>query len=203
MAAADVANRTDPGLNAGRDRILDEAAGLFVESGFAETSMRDIASASGMQAGSVYYHFGSKNEILEAVFARGMAVMVEAFDAAARSTGNADAATRIGAHIRAHLGALFENGPFTAAHVTAFRTAPSEVHHAVIPLRDAYEASWTALLDQLVDGGELASDTPVGLVRLTLFGAMNASIEWFDPARGNLDELADIIARQFLTGVAA
>ncbi len=194
---------TDPDLKAGRDRILDEAARLFVESGFVETSMRDIAAASGMQAGSVYYHFGSKNEILEAVFARGMAVMVEAFDAAARTTGDADAATRIGAHIRAHLGALFENGPFTAAHVTTFRTAPTEVHQTVIPLRDAYEASWTALLHQLVRAGELAGDTRVGLSRLTLFGAMNASVEWFDPTRGNLDELADIIARQFLRGVAA
>ena len=76
-------------------------------------------------------------------------------------------------------------------------TAPAEVREAVVPMRDAYEARWTALLT------DLALDTPVGLTRLTLFGAMNTSVEWFDPDRGNLDELADVITRQFWEGVAA
>lgn len=187
----------------GRDRILDEAATLFVRRGFAATSMRDIAAAAGMQAGSVYYHFASKNEILEAVFARGMAVMVDAFEGAARATAGADAATRIGTHVRAHLGALFENGPYTAAHVTTFRTAPEGVHDTVVPLRDAYESMWARLLSELVSTGDIDPTTPLGLARLTLFGAMNATIEWFDPARGNLDQLGHVITTQFLTGVAA
>ena len=84
--------------------------------------------------------------------------------------------------------------PYTAAHVTAFRTAPAK-SAAVVPMRDAYEARWTDLLNEL----ELA--TPTGLSRLTLFGAMNAAVEWFDAERGNLDELAEIIARQFSEGV--
>jgi hypothetical protein len=99
--------------------------------------------------------------------------------------------------VRAHLSALFENGPYTAAHVTAFRTAPVEVRDAVVPMRDAYEARWTELLAALEIG------TPVGLSRLTLFGAMNTAVEWFDTERGNLDELADVITRQFWEGAAA
>jgi hypothetical protein len=35
------------------------------------------------------------------------------------------------------------------------------------------------------------------LHRLTLFGAMNSSVEWFDTERGNLDELAEVITTQF------
>ena len=49
----------------------------------------------------------------------------------------------------------------------------------------------------------MAGDVKVGLSRLTLFGAMNTTIEWFDVERSSLDELADTIARQFWTGVAA
>jgi hypothetical protein len=31
---------------------------------------------------------------------------------------------------------------------------------------------------------------------------MNASVEWFDPSRGNLDDLADAITNQFWDGLA-
>ena len=69
-------------------------------------------------------------------------------------------------------------------------------------MRDAYEARWAELLGELAAAGDLAVGTPVGLSRLTLFGAMNTTVEWFDPARGNLDELADVITHQFWNGVA-
>lgn len=203
MALDDVTTPLSAEGGDGRGRILDEAATLFVQRGFAETSMRDIASAAGMQAGSVYYHFASKNEILDAVLGRGIAIMVEAFRQAADASADAPARERLGRHVRAHLAALHENGPYTAAHVTTFRTAPDAVQSDVVPLRDAYEAMWTELLTELVASGDLAASTPVALTRLNLFASMNHSIEWFDNERGNLDELADVIAHQLWQGVAA
>ena len=44
--------------------ILQEASEQFAKRGFAETSMRDIASSVGVQAASIYSHFSSKEEIL-------------------------------------------------------------------------------------------------------------------------------------------
>ena len=156
-----------------RGRILDVTAALVLEHGVAGVAQRQIAEQVGIKAASLYHHFGSKNEIVEAVFRRGIDVMEHAWDEAAAAATGADPRTRLATHIRAHLSALFENGPYTAAHVTAFRTAPAEVRSAVVPMRDAYEARWTDLLNEL----ELA--TPTGLSRLTLFGAMNAAVEWF------------------------
>ena len=134
---------------------MDEAATLFLQQGFDGTSLRHIADAAGMKAGSLYYHFSSKNDLLEAILRRGLQVMVDAFEAADDATRGADGRTRIEAHIRAHLAALYENGPYTAAHVTTFRTAPAAVCEAIVPARDAYEARWTALLEDLVATGEL------------------------------------------------
>ncbi len=178
---------------------MDEAAHLFVVQGFDGTSLRTIANTVGMKAGSLYYHFDSKNALLEAILNKGIAVMVEAFDQA-QAQPHATAFDRFQSHVRAHLGALYENGPYTAAHVTTFRTAPPEVRDAIVPIRDSYEAKWTTLLHQLVEDGTLAADTPIGLARLILFGAMNTSIEWFDASQGTLDNLAQVISRQFLTG---
>lgn len=188
-----VTDTTDLDRAGARQRILDVTAALVLEHGVAGVAQRQIAEQVGIKAASLYHHFASKNEIVEAVFRQGIDVMERAWDDAAAGEF-ADDRTRLAAHVRAHLSALFENGPYTAAHVTAFRTAPAEVREAVVPMRDAYEARWTELLTEL---GHPGDDAGVGLSRLTLFGAMNSSVEWFDVQRGNLDQLAEVITTQF------
>ena len=185
----------------GRERITDAAAELFLHDGYAQTSLRDIAAAAGIKAGSIYYHFDSKEALLIEILERGLTVMEEAFDVAAASTHGADGAARVRAHVGAHLSALFDHGPYTTNHVSAFHIAPPSVKEAVIPARDRYEGAWVALFDELAAEGEMTRDMSPGLVRLALFGAMNFAVEWFDPARGNLDELVTVIARQFWSGV--
>lgn len=49
-------------------RILRSATVLFAERGFAETSLRTITSAAGVNLAAVNYHFGSKKELIQAVF---------------------------------------------------------------------------------------------------------------------------------------
>ncbi|MFP5332698.1 MAG: TetR/AcrR family transcriptional regulator [Acidimicrobiia bacterium] len=187
----------------GRERITDAAADLFLQQGYAQTTLRDIAAAVGIKAGSIYYHFDSKEAILLDVLQQGIAVMEDAFRRAAEQTDGADASERIEAHVHGHLSALFEHGPYTTNHVSAFHIAPESVRVQVIPDRDRYEQMWAGLLEELQAGGDIAADIPLGLARLSLFGAMNFAVEWFDPSRGNLDDLAGVIARQFWTGVAA
>ena len=187
----------------GRDRILDEAAALFLRLGYEGTSLRQLADTVGMKAGSLYYHFASKDDLLTEILRRGIDVMQTAFGEAEASTGSARPVDRIEAHVRAHLSALFENGPYTAAHVMTFRTAPESVREIVVPLRDAYEARWTEMLRLLQADGAIQPTVDVNVIRLVLFGAMNASVEWFDTDRGNLDRFAAAITTQFWSGVAS
>jgi AcrR family transcriptional regulator len=51
-------------------RILDAAESLFMEHGFEATSLRTITAAAGVNLASVNYHFGSKEELFQAVLAR-------------------------------------------------------------------------------------------------------------------------------------
>lgn len=184
----------------GRRRVLDAAAGLFVAQGYAGTTLREIAAAAGIKAGSIYHHFDSKEALFVAVLDDGMQVMMDAF--AETSTGLGDSPSvgdELGAHVRAHLTAVFVNGPYTTAHVTSFFSAPEEVRTRVVPVRDAYEKKWTGLFRRLFPD---LSRREQRLHRLILFGAMNASAEWFDPSGDvAIGELAALITDQFLTGV--
>ena len=51
-------------------RILDSAEQLFAECGFSATSIRQITKAADVNIAAVNYHFGSKEELLHAVFKR-------------------------------------------------------------------------------------------------------------------------------------
>ncbi|MDN5641022.1 TetR/AcrR family transcriptional regulator [Rothia kristinae] len=61
---------TDETRDARRRQILDAAAACFRRSGFTGTSMAEIIRESGLSAGSIYSHFSSKDEILQATAER-------------------------------------------------------------------------------------------------------------------------------------
>src|SRR5262252_1240922 len=53
-----------------KDRILDAAESLFMEHGFEATSLRSITTAADVNLAAANYHFGSKEELFQAVLTR-------------------------------------------------------------------------------------------------------------------------------------
>ncbi len=53
-----------------REKILDAAENVFARSGFEGASIRDIVLEAGVNLATVYYHFGSKEGLMEAVLSR-------------------------------------------------------------------------------------------------------------------------------------
>jgi AcrR family transcriptional regulator len=49
-----------------REALLDGAERCLVDKGYARTTARDIASAAGVSLAAIGYHFGSKEELLQA-----------------------------------------------------------------------------------------------------------------------------------------
>ena len=50
-----------------RNKILEATGALFAEKGFDATTMQDIMARSGLSKGAIYYHFKSKEEIMQAL----------------------------------------------------------------------------------------------------------------------------------------
>jgi AcrR family transcriptional regulator len=62
-----------PRAERSRQRILDAAGQCFAASGYAKTTVEEVASRAGVSKGLVHHHFGTKERILEAVVERTLA----------------------------------------------------------------------------------------------------------------------------------
>lgn len=72
------------GAESTRRQIVEVADRLFYEQGFEATSFADIAQETGLSRGNFYYHFRTKDEILDAVIALRQAntrTMLDAWEA--------------------------------------------------------------------------------------------------------------------------
>ena len=83
-----------------KSRILDVAEHLFMEHGFEATSLRQLTSSAGVNLAAVNYHFGSKEELFQAVLTRRLDPMnqerIELLEAAEReAAGKAASCERI------------------------------------------------------------------------------------------------------------
>lgn len=81
-----------PAERARREEILDTAAAVFASSGYVGTSLKDIADACGIQAGSLYHHFDSKEAIVVELVARFQLEMGQIGDEALNSVTADDVA---------------------------------------------------------------------------------------------------------------
>ena len=70
-----------------RDEIVSNARTIFSSKGYRNTSMRDIADACGLLAGSLYSHFKSKSEILQLIIDPFYDQLIPAQEAAAGTKG--------------------------------------------------------------------------------------------------------------------
>lgn len=156
-------------------RVLDAAAQLFCRQGYEGTTMREIAAAVGMLPGSLYCHFATKDELLAAVYARGVDRVCEAVRAAIGR--HDDPWRRLEAACVAHLEAILRDDDYARVVV---RIRPGDVptaDRALVVQRDRYESLWCALVDAL----PLRPRTDRRAVRLMLLGALNWSQTWYRP----------------------
>jgi len=153
--------------------LFNEAARLFRRKGYDGTSIRDIVSRLEMTPSSFYYHYKSKEELLLAVYKRGIDEITQAVEAAI--TRQSEPWTRLEAACAAHLKALLESSDCPQVVV---RILPQDVPRAakrMIALRDQYERIFARLIGDL----KLARGVRSHYLRLVLLAALNTTQNWF------------------------
>lgn len=177
-----------------RRLILDTAARLLRQGGYHQTTLREIAAAVGIRKASLYYHFASKEEIVEAVVNDGVRFVQEAVVAALQESEGAEPRARLECAIHAHLTALHGHGDYTSASIKAFAFGAMSVPASVRRVRRAYEDVWRLLIAELQAADVIAAERSPEALRLFLLGALNGSTDWYRPGRFDIPELARQLA---------
>jgi AcrR family transcriptional regulator len=170
-----------------REHIVEAALALVADRGFTATSVDDIASAAGVAKGSVFYNFGSKSGLFEAIITEGVTRLTAALRGAAEGLHGRDAlealVTELLAQVRAH--------PDFAKLMVAetFRTGRSW-QDSIRPVRDESMGAFAAVV------AEAWPDRDPSLTAAALFGAtLLAGLEWlvFQPDRTLEDVRAAVL----------
>lgn len=185
-----------------RQRILDGAAHAFLEKGYAATRLSDIAQAARMQAGSIYYHFDSKEQIMIAVLDIGTRGVLDAVREAVEALGEqASWRERIRTAIHAHLRQMMRRGDFTAADIRNYGHLPRKLRDRQAQARSEYGEFWRGLIEGASAAGELRDDINLSLARMMVLGTLNWTIEWYKPGKLPTDEIAEEFWRMLFGGL--
>jgi AcrR family transcriptional regulator len=181
-----------------RQALMRVAARLFRQRGFEAVTTRDIAAAAGMHSGSPFYHFETKGVLLFAIIQAGMQAAITSQDGIALSAAQAAPVAQLRALIRHHYEVLLgPDSDFIPVMLYEWRSLSEAQQTAITQLRQAYEAPWAPVLQTLAAQGALRADP--GVARLMILGALNWSVQWFDPqGPASLSTLTDQALSLFL-----
>jgi TetR/AcrR family transcriptional regulator, cholesterol catabolism regulator len=183
-----------------RQRILDSAAVCFRERGFAATRLADIAEQAGIQAPSLYYHFASKEELIEEVLSLGVTRTFAHVQEGVAEAGD-DPLERLKAAIRAHLEMVLETGNYSAANLRLYGQMPDQIRRRLQRTQSNVGRYWNQLLVDARDAGKIRADVDLSATRMLILGALNWSAEWYHPGGLTTEELADQATALLLEGI--
>src|SRR4051794_8496654 len=149
------------GMNVAARDIARVAAGLFAKQGYEATSVRMIVEAAGVTKPTLYYHFGSKEGLAQALFTVPMARLVEALRGALDGAGGE--AEKLAAMVEAHF-AFCREDPDRARFVFALFFGPMSSGLAAELARFADELTglWDEAARRLAESGTVAADRAAG-----------------------------------------
>ena len=182
--------------------LLGIAAKLFREKGYTATSIRDIVKRAQIEPSALYYHFASKEALLDAVLERSIVqVTTDVRDAVEGLPAEASSRERFQVAIATHIRSIKVNGDFALASRRVIGQIPPAVqrkHHA---MRAEYGAYWQELFLLSARQNDFRDDVRLGLARMFLMGALNWTSEWFDPKKKSPEEIALIFCGILFDGL--
>jgi TetR/AcrR family transcriptional regulator, cholesterol catabolism regulator len=182
-----------------RDRILRVAAEIFALKGYHGASVADIGDAADIQRGTLYYHIGSKEQLLYDLSKRHV---VEAFERCKEVVeSDLDPVEKLRQLARAHLEALVARRAEVTVVMREMHVLTGKRAGQLRKLRAAHQDLFRQVLDEGVATGVFRAADSVTV--LGLLGMYNWTYVWFDPVHGsmNIEKIADQLTDIFINGL--
>jgi TetR/AcrR family transcriptional regulator, cholesterol catabolism regulator len=178
--------------NVQRAKILEQAEKFFWEKGYDKTSMKDIARASGFNAGNIYYYFPSKESILYEILSGQMQELnssIENLDNDESGDPIEQLRTVIIEHMNLTLGPWRISGMLFDMEL---KSLLPEHKKQVIKLRDTYDGILRKVIQRGIDKGLFRDGVNCAVTANHIASMIVRSRLWFShKGQFSRDELVD------------
>jgi TetR/AcrR family transcriptional regulator, cholesterol catabolism regulator len=190
-----------------RSKILASAKELFRAKGYRGTTFADLSESVGMDRATIYYYFGSKEEIFDFLvrdLVKGNRNMVQDL-----ADAEGPASERLRRFIVTLLVSYAEHFPFLYIYLEERmgHVAPSRQAWAdeMRPVNRQFEDAIVSLVQQGFEDGSLRARGDARVVAYGILGMVSWSHRWFDPDKSVLsaEEIGETYADVILRGLGS
>jgi TetR/AcrR family transcriptional regulator, cholesterol catabolism regulator len=169
--------------------ILKEAAHLFREKGYMASTLRELAKRSGVQGGSIYHHFSSKQEILYQIMDSTMASLL--FNLKEITRDEKDPVEKLKKAIRFHIEYHVKNPDETYVTDSEIRSVAKGAYDRIVRKRRNYEKIFIQIIEEgIKNGGIIVHD--VKLVAIAILQMCTGVSHWFkEDGLLSMEEIVD------------
>jgi AcrR family transcriptional regulator len=161
------------------ERLLAAASALFAERGFAQTSVQDIVTRAGVTKGAMYHYYSSKDDLLQQIYSRLLALQ------SARLAEIADSGLPARDRLRAAAADVvvttLEHLDDAVVSMRSMHMLPEDRQATVRADRRRYHERFRTLVEEGQQAGELRSDVSADLVTHQFFGGVHHLGTWYRP----------------------
>ncbi|MFD3549307.1 TetR/AcrR family transcriptional regulator [Streptomyces sp. NPDC058655] len=180
-----------------RRELLDTAAEVFAAQGYNATTVRKIADAAGMLAGSLYYHFDSKESMLDEILSAFLNELWQGYDGVlAAGLGPRET---IEALVTESFREIDRHRAAVAIYQKEARTLSAQPRFRYLSdSQQKFEKAWLGTLERGVAAEVFRADLDVRLTYRFVRDTVWVAASWYRPGGQHSPEE---IARQYLSMV--
>lgn len=184
-----------------RDELVQIAGRLFAENGFHVTTIRDVADAAGIQSGSLYHHFTSKESMVEELLREYWEKLLAGYRNVAATEPDA---TRAARGLIEHSVTLLDECRYALSIMLSDWAYLARSFPFMEQALQECQDIWLEVLERGQREGGFDSALDAKVVYRTIMASVSGTTRWFDPAgRLSAEQLAEEIAALFMGGVNA
>ncbi|SDR30337.1 TetR/AcrR family transcriptional regulator [Pseudovibrio sp. Tun.PSC04-5.I4] len=192
--------RTKGSVGADTQKAIFEAArGLIETKGFGAMTLRQLAAEVGLQPGSIYRYFASKDALLQALMNQHMTSLIKDWELLEGKGDDPVSRLRafVGFHIRYHI----ERRADVIIANLELRALGDEYRADVVEKRSHYEANLRSILAEGVETG-VFPDVDLEVAAYAIIAMLTGVCFWYRPdGRLNIDEIISIHQKLVVSGV--
>lgn len=181
-----------------KDEIINTAAKLFKEKGYSAVTMRDLATAMGIKAASLYNHINSKQDILKAIiisiaeeFTNGMADIINS---------KASNISKLKQIVDLHVKITANNTNGMASLNNDWMHLEDQLDY-YLKLRNEYEANFLEIIEKGISTSEIKQSNPE-VIMFSMLSTLRSLYLWIPKKEDlNAHNLAHSLSDILIEGI--